>query len=260
MNPTPDNEDRSIRLERTRIDDHLQSAALSLPLGGLITLVYFAGFSRFGASKLPWKIAASATCIAVLTLVIHYLLNRRARRLIWEGIAAVFAILPIWLLVGSGWLFYFAFAPMPYWLRWSVLVPCGLGTVYWLRIVWRDYLGDVEKLHLVRRLYRFDEQRILYPGADSDMIVATLRQRNPVKWLPVWAISLTPLAGALALGSIEHTESPSGPHVVFLILSLLSFPMSLWILAYFGLRTVFFHVYLPLKLEVQSGKKVILAP
>lgn len=260
MTLTSNREDETIGLERTRIDDHLQAAALTLPLGGLVTLVYFAGFSRFGASELPWKITASATFLAITVLVCHYFLNRRARRLIWEGVAAMFALVPTWLLMGSCWLFYFIFAPMPHWLKWITLVPCALGTVYWLRIVWKDYARDVDRLHLVQRLYRFDEQRILYPGADSDMIVATLRQRNPFIWLPVWAISLAPLIGALAMSSIEHFESPSGPHMVFLVLSFFSFPMSLWMLAYFGLRTVYFHVYLPFKLEAQTKKKVILAP
>ena len=91
MTLTSNREDETIGLERTRIDDHLQAAALTLPLGGLVTLVYFAGFSRFGASELPWKITASATFLAITVLVCHYFLNRRARRLIWEGVAAMFA-------------------------------------------------------------------------------------------------------------------------------------------------------------------------
>jgi hypothetical protein len=257
---TSTSENPRVERERTRIDDHLQAAALTLPLGGLVTILYLAGFSRFGGSELPWKITASATLLAIVTLVLHYFFNRKARRLIWEGVAAMFALIPTWLLMGSCWLFYFIFAPIPYWLRWATLVPCVCGTAYWLRLAWIDYASSVENLHLIPRLYQFEEQQILYPGANSDMLVAELRQRNPLAWLPVWAVSFAPLIGALAFGSIEHFESQSGPHLVFLILSFLSFPMSLWILAYLGLRTVFFHVYLPIKLETQSGQKVILAP
>jgi hypothetical protein len=52
----------------------------------------------------------------------------------------------------------------------------------------------------------------------------------------------------------------SGPHALFLILSFMSFPLSQWFLGYMGITTVYFHIYLPLKIERETGKKVILAP
>jgi uncharacterized membrane-anchored protein YitT (DUF2179 family) len=246
---------------RTRIDDHPLAAGLNLPLGGLGTFLYYAGFSDFRTSTLPWKISGILTVMATGVVLLHYLLNRHSRRLLWEGFVALFALVPSWLVLGSCWLFYFLFAPMPTWVRFVVLVPCLLGTAYWLYVVWKDYARDFEKLGLRERLYKFEATRIVYPGGASDMVVAMLKQRNPFTRIHFWIVtSFGPILMGIAMSSIEHFQSSSGPHAVFLILSFLSFPMSLWILAYLGVRTVFFHVFYPLKLERETGKKVILDP
>ena len=148
---------------------------------------------------------------------------------------------------------------MPVSVRWTVLSPCLAGTAYWLIVVWRDYESDAERLGLLSRLYRVESDRIVY-SAEASTVILTLKQRNPFSRLHFWGVSLAPLVGGIALSSVEHFQSTSGPHVVFLILSFFSYPMSQWILAYLGMRTVFFHVYLPFKIEKKTGKKVILAP
>jgi hypothetical protein len=243
----------------TSIDLHPKAAGLNLFIGGLITFVYYAGFSDFKTTTMPWKVTGSLTLISSAVLLVQYFLNRSRRRLIWEGIAAIFGLLPIWLLLGSCWLAYFLFAPMPVFVRWSVLLPCLAGTIYWLIVVWRDYESVAKRRGLLSRLYRVEGDRIVY-SIEASTVVLTLKQRSPFSRLHFWGVSLAPLLGGIALSSVEHFQSASGPHGVFLILSFFSYPMSQWMLAYLGMRTVFFHVYLPRKIEKETAKKVILAP
>ncbi|KXV04320.1 hypothetical protein CR51_13835 [Caballeronia megalochromosomata] len=245
---------------RTRIDDHPMLAGLSLILGGAITFFYFAAFSEFNNTGLPWKLTGSLTLVSSALVLVQFATNRSERRLIWEGFAALCLLVGLWLFTGSCWLFYFSFAPIPAWLRWNVIVPGVVGTAHWLRMVWKDYKRDVQNLNLVERLYKFEDDRIVYPGQSSDLLVGELTRRNPFTKLHLWAVPLGPLFGAIALGFAGHFRTSGGPHLIFLIASFFTFPMSQFLLGYGGAKTLYFHIYLPLKMERLTGKRVILAP
>jgi hypothetical protein len=252
---------RDLRSDKTRIDGHFQGALLVALLGCFPIALYWIGFKAFGASQLPWKIASAVVASGVLTSCVSYLLNRRPRRLFWEGLAASVVSLTFWLMLGSCWVFYFGFAPMPFWIRIIALLFFVALTGFWIRRSWGNYQRATADQDLISKLYIKGPDRIVYPGAESDATVACIP--SPWKGLPIpyWAVAiLAPLVIAYAFVSQRIFEKSGGPHGVFIILSVLSLPMSNGILDQFLMRTVFFHVYLALKLERKTGKKVILGP
>jgi hypothetical protein len=252
---------RDIRNDRTRIDAHVMGAALLVIPGLLPVGIYWFAFNQFGTSQLPWKIAFTVVISCVLASCASYVLNRRSRRLFWEGATASVSVLVIWMVLGSYWLFYFGFAPMPSWVRVTALTFSAGLTCMWILWSWRNYQRVTVDQDLVSKLYIEESGQIVYPGAESDMAVACIA--SPWKGLniPYRAFSIVaPLVIAYAFVSQRVFEKSGGPHSAFIILSILSLPLSNGILGQFLVRTVFFHVYLALKLEKKTGKKVILGP
>ncbi len=246
---------------RTPIDDQPFAATLGIVLGLVPTGIYYAAFSDFGTTMLPWKICAAITVLVPICTFVHYAFNRRKRRMWWAGCASLLGVIPIWLLLGSWWLFYFAFAPMPVWVRTAALALCGLGTMYWLTLVWRDYVRITESQQLEQQLFKHEPSHIVFSIASGSRILPFLNQRNPFTKLHVWAgTTLAPIFVGILLTSSHVLQGFKGPHVVFLTESFFAFPLSQYVLAYLGLRIAFFDVYLPLKLERETGKKVILGP
>jgi heme/copper-type cytochrome/quinol oxidase subunit 4 len=247
--------------DRTQIDDQPLAVALSTILGLIPTGVYYATFSDFGTTMLPWKICATITGLVPIFVLLHFAVNRRRRRMWWSGCATLIGGIPIWLLLGSWWVFYFACAPMPNWVRAVALTLCGGGTVYWIRLIWQDYARMTSNLHLEQRLFEHESSRIIFSIASANQVLPFLAQRNPFTKMHRWAATtLAPIFVGILLTSSQVFGSFKGPHALFLVESFFAFPMSQYVLAYFGVRTAFFDLYLPLKLERETGKKVILSP
>jgi hypothetical protein len=229
----------------------------------LPTAVYYEAFGKggFDVSELPWKMAFAIQLLIPLVLFAHYLINRRRRRLWWEGVVALWAVVGLWMPMGSCTFFYFGFAPMPALERGVGLLGCIGGTIFWLTLVWRDYVRQDKEHRLKETLYIEEDKRFIYKGTAADTIVSCLPQRNPFTRAHFWLVSyFGPLLGGIFLVAIKVIPQSSGPHALFLIGSFLSFPLSQWMLGYFGVRTFYFHIYLPLQIERETGKKVILEP
>lgn len=252
---------RDVRSDKTRIDAHLQGAALVVVLGCFPVAIYWFAVNDFRISHLPLQIALAVVASSSLAACTNYVLNRRARRLFWEGLAATVCGLTFWLMLGSYWLFYFGFAPMPSWVRIIALTFSAGVTSIWIWLSWRNYERTTADQDLVSKLYFEGANQIVYPGAESDLTVACIASPWKGLSIPYRAFSIVaPLVIAYAFLSQRVFEKSGGPHGVFIILSILSLPLSNGILGQFLVRTVFFHVYLALKLEQKTGKKVILGP
>lgn len=260
--PEPDNMSHFEPQEnRTQIDDEPLATVLGVFLSLVATGIYYAAFSDFGTTMLPFKICGFLTAAVPVFVLTHYVVNRRRRRMWWAGCAALVGGIPIWLLLGSWWLFYFGFAPMPNWIRFTALSLCGIATAYWMMRVWRDFAEVTVRQQLEERLFMDETSRIAFSIAKGSRILPFLKQRNPFTKLHIWAAtSMAPIFTGVILTSSHALQSLKGPHVVFLVGSFLAFPLSQYILAYFFVRIAFFDIFLPLKLERQTGKKVVLAP
>ena len=244
---------------RTRIDDHAKLAMICGVLGLVPLALYWIAFKAFRSSNLPWKIALTVELICPTIVYAHYLLNRRAKRLYWEGIAALFGALPIWMVMGSHWLFYFGFAPMPANIRATALLFCIGITVALIVLTWKNYRRATEQLGLVGRMIVVEPDTIIFPDT-LDRGVSMFRRSW--RWLPappIWLISLIGSAGtAYAMLAGRLYEASGGPHILFMMLSVIGFPFSCLIVGHFFVRLAYFHIYLPLKLERETGKRVIL--
>ena len=246
--------------EGTRIDLHAKFAIGGLLMGSLPTTFYYLGFEEFGASELVWKLCFVLQVLASIVLFAHYLVNRNARRLWPAGFAALCMVVPIWLFMGSCWIFYFTFAPMPYWIRAVALVPCCVAAVRFPLLVWKDYAREITTSSLVESAYR-ERGSVLVYGTASEAIIERLKQRSPFSRLHLLAVTIFgPFSMAFALTAPHGIHIGNGPHAVFLVASFFSFPVSQWLLGYLSVRIAFFQIYLPLKLERETGKKVILGP
>jgi hypothetical protein len=248
---------------RTKINDHPLAAGLAFLICLLPTGVYYEAFGEgeFNSSDFPWIIAFSFQIFIPISLIFHYVINRNKRRLWWEGIVASFSLFAMWMLFGSWSFFYFGFAPMPMWERTTGLLGCFGATGWWLVRVWGDYKKNDIKHRLKETLFIEQENRFIYKGCAADKILSCLPQRNLFTSLHIWLVSFFgPLLGGVLLIFLKTIPQSSGPHALFLIVSFLSFPLSQWILGYLGIRTIYFHIYLPLQIERETGKKVILFP
>jgi hypothetical protein len=254
----PDSERKT---DWTRIDDEPVAAALSLIPGLLITGFYYFAFDAFGSTMLPSKICGAVTVLAPVLVLIHYVLNRRKRRFWLLGCASLMGMSSAWLLMGSAWFFYFAFAPMSMWIRVVALSLGGILNTYWMILAWRDYAQANASQDLEGKLFKHEPSRIVYSSGNAIPYMLSLKQREPFTRLHVWAVTTgVPIFVGGLLTSSGFFHALKGPHVVFLVLSFLTFPLSLYGGATLGMRTIFFEIYLPLKLERQTGKKVILGP
>ena len=106
---------------------------------------------------------------------------------------------------------------------------------------WRNYQRTTESQNLARKLYTEEPNQIVYPGAESEMTVACIA--SPWKGLPIpyWVFSIgAPIVIAYAFVSPRVFEKSGGSHGVFIVLSILSLPMSNGILGQFLTRTIFF--------------------
>lgn len=241
-----------------RFDGYLNSAKIGLALGAVPVIGYWLAFTAFGSSKLPWQIALAIEVLCPITVYLHHYLNRSKRRLIWAGAAMCVGTLPLWSLFGSYWLLYFGFAPMQPWIR-AISLSLSLAvTTIWAGLTWRVFKREINKQEFAAQVYQEEGTKIVY-SLDSDTITATLKTPGASMVLPAGLVSaFGPVILAYTIVSGHSANTTGGPHGIFIILSILSVPLTCWLLTSFFVRFAFFYIYFPLKLERATGKKVIL--
>lgn len=246
---------------KTRIDGHPVVARLCVVMGLLPLGVYWVAFNAFGSSNLPWQIALGLEVFCPSFVYVHYLMNHRARRLFWEGIAASIGLLPFWMAIGSYWLFYLGFAPIPRSARLGALSTCLGITLIAIVVTWGNYRRATERLGVVQRMLVVEPDTIVYPDTLDAGISMFERSWDWLPVPPIWGISLIGSIGtAYAMLSGRVFETTGGPHILFIMLSIISLPLSCLFIGHFFVRLAYFHIYLPLKLERETGKKVTLGP
>ncbi|WP_143060040.1 hypothetical protein [Burkholderia contaminans] len=240
------------------IDFHGKLAAIELAIGLLVAGIYYV-FSQLGvmADSLWKSIVIVQFCISIV-LFVHYIFNRRSRRLWIEGIVSLFALGP-WLMIALIWLFYISYVPMPEFFKVSVIAAC-FAIVGWHSFkVLSDFRQAVSKESVVKTIYYESEEVFVFRNSLGGYI-DQLTSRNPLKGSLLSVIGYSmPFAAAFGLSANHIFGENVGPHLLGVILSLLGFPMSIWIIGNAYVRSIFFRVYLPLKLERKTGKKVILS-
>lgn len=248
----------SIQNTRSRFDGYLNAAKVSLVMGIVPVTVYWYAFTAFGSSTLPWKIALAIEILCPIVVYVHHYLNHRQKRLIWEGFAVIVGLLPLWFLLGSYWLFYFGFAPIPPWIR-AIGLTLGLTiTTTWTWLTCQAYAREARKKRLIEHLYDDDGVQLVF-SIQSDQATAQLEGLPGASFIvPAGLVSaLAPVLLAYTIVSAHTTNTNGGPHGVFIILSALSVPITCWFLKHFFIRIAYFHIYLPIKLERSTGKPVI---
>jgi hypothetical protein len=244
--------------DRTRIDDHPLAAKIGLVIGLVPIVIYWHAFSGFWSSVLPWVIALVLEIGCPLFLYVHYFLNRRSRRLIWEGVAVCVGFIPTWMLLGSYWLFYFCFAPMSVAIRAIALLMCLAVAATWAWLSWAAFARENDRLGLLERLFKDEGDRIVYPD-ESDSVIGKLDGPGKSIAVPYWLVSVVgPILIGYSMLSTRQFEGSGGPHGMFIILSAIGLPVTCWLLTKFFVRFSYFHIYLAIKLERKTGKKVIL--
>lgn len=240
------------------IDFHGKLAVLELMVGSLLAGVYFT-LSQLGVMAAPvWKLALAVQLFVSIGLFFHYVMNRRSRRLWVEGIVSMLALVP-WLMIALFWLFYLLSIPISAVLKASVIVACFALIGRHAFLVLSDFRRAAKIESVVQTIYHDNGKNLILRHSCGGYI-DHLTARNPLKEGVLSMIAyLAPFAAALG-GNVNHVFGESvGPHVLCVVLSLLGFPMTLAVIGNFYVRSLFFRVYLPLKLERQTGKKVILA-
>ncbi len=243
---------------KSRFDGYLIAAKLGLPIGLLPAGGYWLAFSAFGTSKLPWKAALAIALLSPATIYTHHYLNRHRRSLIFAGLAMSLGTLPMWSMLGSYWLFYFGFAPIPAAIRAASLTLSLAIVCSWAFLSWRAFSREATRPDVISRIYRQEGNRFVF-SHESDLITAVMKAPGSSIVIPAGLLSaLGPLVLAYTIVSGHTSDTNGGPHGVFIILSILSVPMTCWLLTSFFVRFAYFYIYFPLKLERSTGKKVVL--
>ncbi|AOJ36813.1 hypothetical protein WJ23_02340 [Burkholderia lata] len=244
--------------DRTRIDDHPLAAKIGLVIGIIPIIIYWHAFNGFWSSRLPWVIALVLEIGCPLFLYVHYFLNRRSRRLIWEGVAVCVGFIPTWMLLGSYWLFYFCFAPMSVAIRAIALLMCLLVVATWAWLSWAAFARENARLGLLQKLFKDEGDCVVYPD-ESDSVIGKLDGPGKSIAVPYWLVSMVgPILIGYSMLSARLFEGNGGPHGMFIILSAIGLPITCWLLTKFFVRFAYFHIYLAIKLERKTGKKVVL--
>ncbi|PXX27590.1 MULTISPECIES: hypothetical protein [Burkholderia] len=239
------------------IDLHGKLAAIELVFGLLVAGMYYV-FSQLGVmADFLWKLMLVVQVFVSAVLLFHYVINRRSRRLWVEGVVSMLALVP-WLMIALIWLFYMLYIPVPVVLKASVVVICFGIIGRHAFMVLSDFRRAAKKEAVLSTIYRDDGNNFIFRSSRVGYI-DQLTSRNPLKGSVLSVVGyLAPFAAAFGLSANHIFNDNVGPQVICIVLSLVAFPMSVSIIGNFYVKSLFFRVYLPLKLEKKTGKKVIL--
>ncbi|VWB38921.1 hypothetical protein BLA24064_01713 [Burkholderia latens] len=231
---------------------------IELAIGMLVAGIYYVFSQLHVMAAWVWKVVLVMQCFVSIVLFFHYSMNRRSRRLWIEGIVSMLALVP-WLMIAFVWLFYLLYIPMSAFPKVSLVVVCFITIGWYASTVYSDFRRAAKKEAVVNAIYYDDGNNLVFRHSCGGYI-DLLTSRTPFKGSLISVIiCLMPFAAMIGSNTKYILGGTVGAHVLCIVLSLLGFPMAISIVGNSYVKAIFFRVYLPLKLERRTGKKVILA-
>lgn len=240
------------------IDMHGKLAVLELAVSMIVVAMYYV-LSQMGVMAASlWKSVLLAQVFVSIAIYIHYVMNRRSRRLWVEGVVSVLALAP-WAMIAFAWLFYISSIPMSGDLKASVILVCFSIIGWHSFMVLSDFRRAARKEVVVNTIYYDDGSNLIFRNSLIGYI-DKLTSRNPLKGSLLSIVGyMMPFAAVFGMTANHIFGENIAPHMACIVLSVLGFPLSVWLVGNACVRSFFFRVYLPLKLEKKTGKKVLLA-
>jgi hypothetical protein len=217
----------------------------------------WAGTVDFKTSDTPWVIGL---CYVVLMLIISpvlYFSFRKESPLWVNGIMAFLSwIVPAACVFGmAAHFFYFAYAPMPSWASWLGIYGGAALMLHWGYKCWNEVMVALHPKGLYSQAYLEEAKAFYYSWDFMQKLEDTQKYRDPFKSYHMWfAIAISPFV--LVLNRMLTPFTGSG-HGVFLVMSFLGLPFTLWIIGH-AVRVYILMLHYPIKIQRATGKPVLM--
>ncbi len=127
--------------------------------------------------------------------------------------------------------------------------------IHWGYKVWDDVMEALQKNGMFSKAYVDEGEAFYYSYDFMQKFEEVQKTRSPFKSYHLWfALALSPFVVILNRVLTPYTGSGHG---VFMILSFLGLPMSLWIIG-MAVRAYILMIHYPIKLQRQTGKPVLM--
>jgi len=250
-------------LDMGSTNDQLKNVVWKTTWGGsFLTLIgtglFWAGSQDFKTSNLPWLAGLAYILFLNVCLPVLYFAYRNQSPVWVNGVMGILGgLVPAAGVLGMGaHFFYFSLAPMPRWVSLFGLVGGTALILHWGYKIACDVMDALHSKGLLAQAY-IDADKVYYCDTWSFMqkMDAVQLKRDPFKSYHLWlALAITPFAVVLNRFLTPYTGSGHG---VFIVLSILGLPMSLWIIGV-AVRAYIVMIHYPLKLQHKTGKPVLM--
>lgn len=227
------------------------------PVALLATAITYAGTDDMHIQTAAgWQLGLLVSLTCLMLPWVLYILQREPDQVITAGFSSMVMMLGIfWLMGFMGYYFYFGFAPMKAEYRALALCTGLLLSIHWAVVSFKDVRDALSKDQWMSRLYVEESCAYIYNQEVVQAFASIPRDRTPIRSVHMgFAIALTPFI--VVLNRILTPYTGSG-HGVFLVLSFLGLPMSLWIIS-MAVRVYVLMIHYPIKLQRQTGKPVLM--
>jgi hypothetical protein len=245
-----------------QVGHHIRRCVKTVSFSGLFfsifgTCVIMAGSDSFHCSSLIWKSSLGFNLLVFCFTWLIYIPFKGTDRLIGIGILTLLMYFSLfWMFVFSTFYFYFLFAPVNIFLRVAVLAGSTAAFMYRAHLIIGDIKQAFQKHNkLFNRMY-CDEGAVFTFNAQATRLLEKSRKNRDAFKLSHLYVGLIALPFIIILNRIFNPAS-SDDHSIFLFLSFLAFPMSLWGVEA-CVQTIMITIYYPFELQRRTGKIVLI--
>ena len=242
--------------------DPLKDVTVTTSFSGLFlslvgTFFVWAGVNSFNCPDIIWEAALTINLSSFVLTWIVYCQFRNKVQLIGKGLIALSMFFNLfWLFGFSMFYFYFLFAPIFFWIRVIALISMTLVITYRAILIIFDIKSVLKaKQGLFDRIYYNDGESITFNVEAFGVLQRSRKDRNPFKSFYVYAaMFIVPFM--LTLNKLLSPVMGDG-HGVFAVTAFLSIPILQWGADIFT-QTIVTTIYYPIKLQLKTGKSVLL--
>jgi hypothetical protein len=242
--------------------DPLKDVTITISFCGLFislvgTFFVWAGVNSFNCSKAIWENSLIINLSSFALTWIIYLLFRNSDQLIGKGLIALLMLFSMfWLFGFAMFYFYFLFAPINKWIRAIALISITTIIFYRSILIYHDIKKAFgEEKNLFNRIYFDAGESIIFNAAAFGVLQKTRKDRNPfISFYVYAAMFIAPFT--LVLNRLLSPIMGDG-HGVFAVTAFISIPILQWGADIFT-QTIVTTIYYPIKLQLQTGKPVLL--